>query len=118
MTPLTPPHVVYTLPASVIAQLTKLGLTSYEAKAYVALTSRGSSTAAQVARLAGVPRQRIYDVLATLVGKGLASTRPGQVVKYAATAPELALERLVSDHREKLAELERDTAALIDELRP
>ncbi len=99
-------------------QLTRLGLTSYEAKAYLALLRRDSSTAAQAARLANVPRQRIYDVLASLVDKGLASTRPGQVVKYAAVAPELALERLVSDHREKLAELERDTAALIDELRP
>ena len=100
------------------AQLTRLGLTSYEAKAYLALLRRDSSTAAQAARLANVPRQRIYDVLASLVDKGLASTRPGQVVKYAAVAPELALERLVSDHREKLAALERETAALIEELRP
>ena len=100
------------------AQLTRLGLTSYEAKAYLALLRRDSSTAAQAARLANVPRQRIYDVLASLVDKGLASTRPGQVVKYAAVAPELALERLVSDHREKLAELERDTQALIEELKP
>src|SRR6476469_6749286 len=96
------------------AQLTRLGLTTYEAKAYLALVRRDSSTAAQVARLAGVPRQRIYDVLATLVGKGLASTRPGQVVKYAATAPERALDRLVSDHRERLADLERETASLIE----
>jgi sugar-specific transcriptional regulator TrmB len=100
------------------AQLSRLGLTSYEAKAYLALLRRDSSTAAQAARLANVPRQRIYDVLASLVDKGLASTRPGQVVKYAAVAPELALERLVSDHREKLAALERETAALIEELRP
>jgi sugar-specific transcriptional regulator TrmB len=100
------------------AQLTRLGLTSYEAKAYLALLRRDSSTAAQAARLANVPRQRIYDVLASLVDKGLASTRPGQVVKYAAVAPDLALERLVSDHREKLAELERDTQALIEELKP
>ena len=99
-------------------QLTRLGLTTYEAKAYLALVRRDSSTAAQVARLAGVPRQRIYDVLATLVEKGLASTRPGQVVKYAAIAPELALERLVSDQRERLADLERETASLIEELRP
>src|SRR5206468_7083099 len=91
---------------------------SYEAKAYLALVRRESSTAAQVARLANVPRQRIYDVLATLVEKGLASTRPGQVVKYAAVAPDLALERLVSDHRAQLAELERGTAALIEELSP
>jgi sugar-specific transcriptional regulator TrmB len=99
-------------------QLIRLGLTSYESKAYLALLRRDSSTAAQAARLANVPRQRIYDVLASLVEKGLASTRPGQVVKYAAVAPDLALERLVSDHREKLAELERDTADLIEELSP
>jgi sugar-specific transcriptional regulator TrmB len=100
------------------AQLTRLGLTSYEAKAYLALLRRDSSTAAQAARLANVPRQRIYDVLASLVDKGLASTRPGQVAKYAAIAPELALERLVSDQRDKLAELERETAALVEELSP
>jgi sugar-specific transcriptional regulator TrmB len=100
------------------AQLTRLGLTSYEAKAYLALLRRDSSTAAQAARLANVPRQRIYDVLASLADKGLASTRPGQVVKYAAIAPELALERLVADQREQLADLERQTAALIEELSP
>ena len=99
-------------------QLTRLGLTSYEAKAYLALLRRDSSTAAQAARLANVPRQRIYDVLASLVDKGLASTRPGQVAKYAAIAPELALERLVSDQREQLAELEKETAALVEELSP
>jgi HTH-type transcriptional regulator, sugar sensing transcriptional regulator len=100
------------------AQLTRLGLTSYEAKAYLALLRRESSTAAQAARLANVPRQRIYDVLASLVDKGLAATRPGQVVKYSAIAPELALERLVSDQRQQLADLERQTSALIDELSP
>jgi len=101
-----------------VAQLTRLGLNTYEAKAYLALLRRDSSTAAQAARLANVPRQRIYDVLASLVEKGLASTRPGQVAKYVAVAPELALERLVSDQREQLADLERQTAALIEELSP
>jgi len=99
-------------------QLTRLGLTSYEAKAYLALMKRDSLTAAETARIANVPRQRIYDVLATLVDKGLASTRPGQVVKYAAIAPQLALQRLVSDQRQKLEELERQTEELIDELSP
>jgi HTH-type transcriptional regulator, sugar sensing transcriptional regulator len=99
-----------------VDKLTRLGLTSYEAKAYLALTRRGSSTAAQVSRLAGVPRQRIYDVLATLVEKGLASSKPGRVVKYAATAPELALERLLSDHRQQLAELEQSVSAMVEEL--
>jgi HTH-type transcriptional regulator, sugar sensing transcriptional regulator len=101
-----------------VDKLTQLGLTSYEAKAYLALTRRGSSTAAQVSRLAGVPRQRIYDVLATLVEKGLASSKPGRVVKYAATAPELALERLLSDHRQQLEALEKSVSAMVEELQP
>ena len=109
---------VYSLTVGVIEQLTQLGLTSYEAKAYVALTRRGSSTAAEVARLAGVPRQRIYDVLASLVGKGLAMNRPGTVVKYAATPPDTALEHLVADRRKELAELERAAKEMVEQLGP
>src|SRR5947199_8284122 len=97
---LPPHHVVYPRETQMIAQLTELGLTTYEAKAYVGLLRRDSSTAAQVARLTGVPRQRIYDVLASLVGKGLAVARPGNVGKYSATAPDIALERLLEDHRQ------------------
>jgi sugar-specific transcriptional regulator TrmB len=100
------------------AQLAGLGLTSYQARTYLALLRRDSSTAAQAARLSHVPRQRIYDVLASLVDKGLASTRPGQIVEYAAVAPGLALARIVSDQRRQLADLERDTAELIAELSP
>jgi sugar-specific transcriptional regulator TrmB len=101
-----------------IARLTRLGLTSYEARAYAALIKRESFTPAQVARESGVPRQRIYDVLGTLVQKGLASARPGASVKYAAIGPELAVERLLAAQREGLASLERDGAAVIAVLTP
>jgi sugar-specific transcriptional regulator TrmB len=101
-----------------VGQLSRLGLTSYEAKAYLALIRRDSYTAAQVARQAGLPRQRIYDVLGSLVEKGLATARPGSVVKYAATPPELAIERLVSARRQALQLLERESASLLDQLQP
>ena len=103
---------------AVVAQLGQLGLTTYEAKAYVALTRRDSSTAAQAARLAGVPRQRIYDVLASLVEKGLAVTRPGRVIKYAPTAPDAALEGLLERRRSELAGLERAAAEMVLKLQP
>jgi sugar-specific transcriptional regulator TrmB len=90
----------------------------YEAKAYVALIRRDSTTAAQVARIADVPRQRIYDVLASLVEKGLTSTRPGRVVKYRAAAPEVVIESLVERHRRSFESLQRDAAELVDELKP
>ena len=103
---------------ALVDRLVRLGLTTYEAKAYVALTRRDSTTAAQVARIADVPRQRIYDVLASLVEKGLASTRPGRVVKYRAGAPEVVVESLVERHRRSLEALEQDAAELVEKLKP
>src|SRR4051812_17012608 len=94
----------------------RLGLTSYEAKTYLALIKRDSFTAAQVARQAEVPRQRIYDVLGTLVEKGLASTKPGRAVKYSATSPDLAIPRLVADHRAHLEQMEHDAQQMVIEL--
>jgi sugar-specific transcriptional regulator TrmB len=98
--------------------LVRLGLTTYEAKAYLGLITRDSATAAQVARLARVPRQRIYDVLGALVEKGLASARPGRVVKYAAVPPDQALERLLTDHRRHISALEHEARETIDALAP
>jgi sugar-specific transcriptional regulator TrmB len=101
-----------------VDQLVRLGLTTYEARAYVTLVRRDSFTAAQIARTAGLPRQRIYDVLATLVEKGLASARPGTVVKYGALAPALAVERLVASRRAEMSALERDASDVIGRLGP
>ncbi len=101
-----------------VAQLVKLGLTSYEAKAYLTLILRDSFTAAQVARQSGLPRQRIYDVLGSLVQKGLAAARPGNVVKYAATPPELAIDQLLTSHREQLDRMERDARTMASSLKP
>jgi HTH-type transcriptional regulator, sugar sensing transcriptional regulator len=100
----------------VLDRLMRLGLTSYEAKTYLALIKRDSFTAAQVARQAEVPRQRIYDVLGSLVEKGLASTKPGRAVKYSATAPDLAIPRLVADHRTRLEAMEADAELMVAEM--
>lgn len=96
--------------------LVSLGLTSYEAKAYTALIRRGTSTAAQVARLSGLPRQRVYDVLAGLIEKGLATVVPGQTASYSAEAPDVAISRLLASHRRQLDVLERQASDLADSL--
>jgi sugar-specific transcriptional regulator TrmB len=78
-----------------VEALVTLGLTGYEASAYVALTRRGQATGAEVARLAELPRQRVYDVLGSLVGRGLAVETPGRPTRYSAAPPDLALEQLL-----------------------
>jgi HTH-type transcriptional regulator, sugar sensing transcriptional regulator len=101
-----------------VERLVRLGLTLYEARAYVALVSRDASTPAEVARLAGVPRPRIYDVLESLVGKGLAADRPGHTAKYVAASPERVAAQLMHGHRDHVAALDDDARRLVDELRP
>jgi HTH-type transcriptional regulator, sugar sensing transcriptional regulator len=96
--------------------LVQLGLTSYEAKAYDALLQRGSSTASQVADLSGLPRQRVYDVLAGLMAKGLASARPGQAARYTAIPPNLVIDRLLADRRRALTALERDAGPVVGQM--
>jgi HTH-type transcriptional regulator, sugar sensing transcriptional regulator len=98
--------------------LTALGLTGYEATAYVALMRRGQATGAEVARLSEVPRQRVYDVLGSLVGRGLAVETPGRPTRYSAAPPDVALAQLLEEERERVGALERDVAETLKRLAP
>jgi HTH-type transcriptional regulator, sugar sensing transcriptional regulator len=100
------------------AALLNLGLNRYEAAAYVALTRRGRATGAEVARLAGLPRQRIYDVLDGLVGRGLATVEPGRPAYYAAVDPDHAIALLLDGHRSALQAFEQQAAHAIALLGP
>jgi sugar-specific transcriptional regulator TrmB len=98
--------------------LLDLGLTGYEAGAYVALTRRGRATGAEVAQIAGLPRQRIYDVLGGLVTNGLATVAPGRPARYTAVPPGAALEQLLEQRRARLGRLEREVADTVSRLTP
>ena len=98
--------------------LVNLGLTGYEASAYLALTRRGRATGAEVARLAGLPRQRVYDVLNGLVARGVASVEPGRPARYTALSPDEAVGALLGARRAELEQLEREAAEAIARLTP
>jgi sugar-specific transcriptional regulator TrmB len=100
------------------ADLEELGLTNYEARVYLALIRRDVFTAAEVAREAGVPRQRVYDVLEGLIRRQLAVLHPGRVAGYSAVAPDTAVERLIEQQRRSLGRLERLSSELARELKP
>ena len=99
-------------------RLVRIGLTQYEARVYVALIRRDGSTAADMARMTGVPRPRVYDVLDSLVAKGMAAARPGHAAKYVAVDPEQAMQRLVEVHEQRLTMLRDDARSAADELSP
>ncbi len=73
--------------------LKQIGLNLYERKLWVALLSRGSSSAGELSSLAKVPHSRTYDVLESLAEKGFVLLQNTKPLKYAAITPIEALDR-------------------------
>lgn len=86
------------------ALLEKLGFTTYEAKAWLALAQVSSSTGYEVAKRSGIPRANVYAALKRLVERGAARhVNAHDGTRYAATpAPEL-LEAMRREHAALLA---------------
>lgn len=78
---------------TVLDALKQIGLNLYERKLWVALLSRGTSTAGELSSLAKVPHSRTYDVLESLAEKGFVMVQTSKPLKYVAIAPKEALER-------------------------
>ncbi|MFQ6065035.1 MAG: TrmB family transcriptional regulator [Candidatus Bathyarchaeia archaeon] len=85
----------------------ELGLTPYESKAYIALLLHGPLSPRGVNQKSGIPRPRTYDVLNSLVGKGLLMEQPGRPRMYAAVDPRVGLEKIMTElERKMLRQLE------------
>ncbi len=59
-----------------------LGLTEYEAKAYIALATLGEISVGELSEFSGVPRAKCYEVLRGLVAKGLVVAVSSKPAKY------------------------------------
>ena len=75
-------------------KLKDFGLNSYESKLWVALLSRGVSTAGELSDISNVPRSRAYDVLESLEKKGFIVVKVGKPIKYLAVPPAEVIERV------------------------
>jgi len=96
-----------------VDKLVRIGFSEYEAKAYVALLRESPVTGYQLAKLSGVPRSMIYEVLGKLSVRGAAMTlRKEGSTLYAPVPAQEFLEQL---HREQAAlfgALEEDLSSL------
>src|SRR5260370_32734600 len=99
----------------------QLGLNAYESRSYLVLLGHPKFKALELAARAHVPRQKIYEVLDSLVDKGL-----GQVVKektklFSAVERSLAIRGYLARQRQVLEQEMTDNGraggALIDDLK-
>jgi len=84
-----------------------IGLKGYEGKAYLALLSLGESTAPKISSKTEIPLPRIYDVLDSLVDKGLIEVKTGRPRVYRAIPPHIALNYYIRRYIDNLLTLNR-----------
>lgn len=88
--------------AGVVEKLKRVGLTEYEAKAYLALLNAHLSTATQISEKSGVPRTKIYAVLESLENKGGVTILSGVPLLFKAVTPAKVFEQIKEDYMDFL----------------
>ena len=89
-------------------RLQQIGLNAYEARAYLTLIGHQKFKALDLASRAHVPRQKIYEVLGSLVEKGFAQVVHGKAKMFSAVEPQLALRGHLTRRRETLDREQHD----------
>ncbi len=79
-----------------IESLERLGLTSYEAKVFIALQKLGGGTAREVHEITDVPRSQVYSVAEGLADRGLVEVQQSNPIQYRPVEVDEARETLRS----------------------
>ncbi|MCA1814507.1 MAG: hypothetical protein LC624_11255, partial [Halobacteriales archaeon] len=93
--------------------LRELGLTEYQAKAYAALLRLGKGTAAQVANVTDVPRNKLYPVMQQLNALGLVETSLGEAQVFRPLPLDRFLDERLRALRTTAEQLQEGRAALL-----
>src|SRR5262245_31464608 len=101
-------------------RLQQLGLNAYESRSYLVLLGHPRFKALELAARAHVPRQKIYEVLDSLVEKGFAQVVQEKTKLFSAVEPSLAIPAYLARKRQALEQELTDNgragAGLIDDL--
>lgn len=102
-------------------RLQQAGLNAYEARSYLVLIGHPRFKALELAARAHVPRQKIYEVLDSLVEKGFAQVVQEKTKLFSAVEPSLAVPNYMSRRAQvlerELEEQSRLAFSLVDDLK-
>lgn len=101
-------------------RLQQIGLNAYESRSYLVLVGHPKFKALELAARAHVPRQKIYEVLDSLVEKGFAQVVREKTKLFSAVEPSLAIPayfaRRSQQLQHELTEQSRFASDLVEEL--
>jgi HTH-type transcriptional regulator, sugar sensing transcriptional regulator len=102
-------------------RLQQLGLNAYESRSYLVLLGHAKFKALELAARAHVPRQKIYEVLDSLVEKGFAQVVQEKTKLFSAVEPNLAIPSYLARKRQhvehELTDQSRVASGLMDDLK-
>src|SRR6266542_2375503 len=102
-------------------RLQQMGLNAYESRSYLVLLGHPTFKALELAARAHVPRQKIYEVLDSLVEKGFAQVVQEKTKLFSAVEPSLAIPSFLSRKRaileQELTDQGRAGAGMVDDLK-
>src|SRR6202158_3358230 len=102
-------------------RLQELGLNAYEARSYLVLVGHPRFKALELAARAHVPRQKIYEVLDSLIEKGFCQVVQEKTKLFSAVEPGLAIPSYLARRRQtleqELTDNSRTGTGLIDDLK-
>ncbi len=88
--------------------LESLGLTKYEAKAYLSLLSHGITDARTICDSSGVPSSKIYNIMNKFKLLGLIEIQATKPAKFRALDPKTSLRKLVKNKESDILKLKED----------
>ncbi len=97
--------------------LRRVGLTDYEASAYLALLAAPEMTAEDISRASAVPITRVYDTLEDLARKGFAKEVSGRPRKFEAAPPSHATTQYLGYLRRSFEQRSETVRDSLDSLR-
>src|SRR6201996_7030898 len=101
-------------------RLQSMGLNAYEARSYLVLVGHPRFKALELAARAHVPRQKIYEVLDSLVEKGFAQVIQEKTKMFSAVPPNQAIPSYLGRRQQvleqQLADQSQAARGMVDEL--
>src|SRR5918994_3083985 len=102
-------------------RLQQIGLNAYEARSYLVLIGHPRFKALELAARSHVPRQKIYEVLHSLIEKGFAQVVQEKTKLFSAVEPSLAIPAYLARRGEvmqrEIEEQSRFAGGLVDDLK-
>lgn len=99
----------------ILTSLRKLGLTTYEAKTYLALLRFGALTASEISSITGVPYPKVYTSIEKLKSLNLVDVAEQRPLMFKVESPSKSLEAL----KDKIVEdIQKTSDFLVSELTP